>query len=211
MQRIYSPSIHDFLPNSTAEVRGPRSLHIFQERLDKGQIKIYIVDTMNELVSTLNNSTNNEELLTYQTQKLHGLMSEVIECCEDRKSYESQRFDLLCAQIRCLMLFKGERYLTVKGIAQKLDVAKSRVTRIVDGLKGKGLVECIDDPKDGRIKLVNLTPTGLKKLEEIGTFRRNIYHEILARMGAEERRTLLSNLDLLRAAMEAVKADLVGA
>ena len=121
---------------------------------------------MNELASTLNSSTKNEELSTYQTQKLQGLMGELIECCEDRKSYESQRFNLLCAEIRCLMLFKGERYLTVKGLAQKLHVAKSRVTRIVDGLMRRGLVERIEDPKDGRIKLLNLTPIGLKKSQE---------------------------------------------
>jgi DNA-binding MarR family transcriptional regulator len=192
-------------------VRAALATHFPKKDLDKGQIKIYIVDTMNELASTLNNFTNNEELLTYQTQKLEGLMSEVIGCCEDRKSYESKRFNLLCAEIRCLMLFAGERYLTVKGLAQKLHVAKSRVTRIVDGLMRRGLVERIEDPKDGRIKLLNVTAAGLKKSEEIGAFRRNIYREILARMGAEERRTLLSNLDLLRAAMEAVKADLVGA
>ncbi len=164
---------------------------------------------MNDLTRK-RNKTHKGDLLAYQTRKLRDLMGEVIECCEDRKSYESHRFHLPCAEIRCLILFEGERYLTVKGIAQKLDVAKSRVTRIVEGLKGKGLVECIEDPKDGRVKLVNLTPAGLKKSEEIGTFRRNIYREILARMGSGERKTLLSNLDLLRTVMEAAKADLVG-
>ena len=155
------------------------------------------------------NDPENQELLTFQTRKLQDLMSQVVGCCEDRKFYESQRYNLLYAEMRCLMLFEGERYLTVKGIAQKLDVAKSRVTRIVDGLIEKRLVERMEDPKDGRIKLVNLTPTGLKKSEEIGAFRREICYKILTQMGAEERRILLSSLDLLRAAMEAVKASLV--
>ena len=170
---------------------------------------MYIVDTMNELASNLNNSSNNGELLTYQSQKLQELMRQIVGCCEDRKFYESQKFNLLYAEIRCLILFEGERYLTVKGIAQKLDVAKSRVTRIVDGLIEKELVERIEDPKDGRIKLVNLTPAGLKKSEEIDAFRRDIYQETLAQMGGKERRTLLSSLDVLRSAMEAVKAGLV--
>ena len=179
-----------------------------KKSLDKFRIQMYFVDAMNEL-ALKREKANHEDLLTYQSQKLQDLMSQVTGCCEDRKVYESQRFNLPYSEIRCLMLFKGERYLTVKGIAQKLDVAKSRVTRIVDGLIEKGLVERIEDPRDGRIKLVNLTSTGLQKSEEIEAFRRDIYYQILTHMDAQERRALLSTLELLRASMEAVKADLV--
>ena len=78
-------------------------------------------------------ATINEELLRYQAERLQDLINEMLQCCDDRKLYESQRFNLPYAELKCLMLFKGERYLTVKGIAQKLDVAKSRVTKIVNG------------------------------------------------------------------------------
>jgi len=152
-----------------------------------------------------------DQLLSYQVQKLQDLIHQIIECCEDRKLYESQRFGLPYAEIRCLILFQGERYLTVKGIAQKLDVAKSRVTKIVDGLIGKGLVKRMGDPKDARFKLVSLTPEGLKKSEEIESFHRHLHYQILAQLNSAERRALLSHLDSLRAAMEAVKAELVKA
>jgi DNA-binding MarR family transcriptional regulator len=154
-------------------------------------------------------TSDNKELLAYQTQKLQDLLKEVNGCCEERYLHETRRFHLLYAEIRCLMLFKGERYLTVKGIAQKLDVAKSRVTRIVDGLINKGLVQRIEDPKDGRIVLVKLTAEGLKKSAEIEKFRSELHYKILTAMNGEERKLLLANLDLLRATMESVKADLV--
>ena len=73
----------------------------------------------------------NMELLAYQTQRLQDLMAEMLQCCEDRKLYESQRFGLPHAELKCLMLFDGQRYLTVKNMAQNLDVAKSRVTKLV--------------------------------------------------------------------------------
>ena len=154
-------------------------------------------------------ASDNKELLAYQTQKLQDLLKEVNGCCEERYFYETKRFSLLYAEIRCLMLFKGERYLTVKDLAQKLDVAKSRVTKIVDGLINKGLVERIEDPKDGRIVLVKLTLEGQKKSEEIEEFRWGIHYKILAAMNGDERKMLLANLDLLRGTMEAVKADFV--
>jgi DNA-binding MarR family transcriptional regulator len=151
----------------------------------------------------------NKDLLCYQALRLQGLIGEMLKCCDGRKLYESQKFDIPYAELKCLMLFGGERYLTVKGIAQKLDVAKSRVTKIVYGLIEKDLVKSIYDPNDSRVKLINLTPAGQKKSEEIASFQKEIHRKILLQMGPDERKHVLSNLELLRASMEAVKEQLI--
>lgn len=152
-------------------------------------------------------NTINEDLLGYQTSRLRDLISEILQCCEDRRFYESQKFGLPYAELRCLMLFRGERYLTVTGIAERLDVAKSRVTKILKGLIGKGLVEQIDDPKDARIKLIMLTSAGHGKSREIEAFQRGLHRKILLNMDLDERKNMLSYLVLLRSAMEAVKEE----
>jgi DNA-binding MarR family transcriptional regulator len=159
---------------------------------------------MNEIATKVN-----EELLGYQTQRLQELIAEILKCCEDRKLYETGKFGLPYAELRCLLLFEGERYLTVKGIAQKLDVAKSRVTKIVNGLKNKVLVEQVDDPHDARIKLISITPAGKKKAQEITVFQRGLYRQILLHLDADERKGLFTYLELLRTAMEVVKEQLV--
>jgi DNA-binding MarR family transcriptional regulator len=159
---------------------------------------------MNEMANRIN-----EELLTYQTQRLQDLITQMLHCCEDRKLYQSQRFNLPHAELKCLMLFNGERYLTVKGVAQKLEVAKSRVTKIVDGLIRKRLVEQTNDPKDARIRLINLTAAGQTKYAEIDAFQKEIHRKILLQMAPEERKNALSYLELFRSAMEAVKQELV--
>ena len=69
----------------------------------------------------------------------------------------------------------GERYLTVKTISQKLDVAKSRVTKIIEGLMRRKLVERIEDPRDGRVKLITLTSEGHKKSKEIKCDSNTLY------------------------------------
>ena len=150
----------------------------------------------------------NVELLQYQAQRLQDLIAEMLKCCEDRKVYESERFGMPYSELKVLMLFDGERYLTVKGIAQKLEVAKSRVTKLIEGLRNKGLVEQIDDPKDARVKLISLTPEGQRKAGEIGELQRELHRKILLQMDAEERKGLLSFLELLRSAMEAAKEEL---
>ena len=125
-------------------------------------------------------------------------MGEIIECCEDRKLYESQKFGIPYAELKCLMLFNGERYLTVKGIAEKLDVAKSRVTILIDSLIKKRLVERMDDPRDARVKLISMTPDGQKKSSEIEGFQNQIHRKLLLQMNSEERKAVLSNLATFR-------------
>ncbi len=172
--------------------------------MTKGVKSLKLVHSMNKMATKVN-----EELLGYQAQRLQELIAEILKCCEDRKLYETGKFGLPYAELRCLLLFEGERYLTVKGIAQKLDVAKSRVTKIVNGLRNKKLVEQIDDPHDARIKLISLTPAGKEKSQEIAAFQRELHRQILLHLDADERKGVFSYLELLRTAMEAVKAQLV--
>jgi DNA-binding MarR family transcriptional regulator len=147
----------------------------------------------------------NEELLEYQTIRLQGLILEMLECCDDRRLYESKKFGLPHAELKCLMLFRGERYLTVKGIARKLNVAKSRVTKLIQGLMNKGLIYQIDDPRDARIRLISPSPEGRRISEQVETFQRDIHRAILLQMDDAERKGTLSCLESLRGAMEAVK------
>ena len=150
----------------------------------------------------------NQDLLNYQALRLQELMNEMVQCCDDRKMYESERFHVPYAELKCLTLFNGQRYLTVKDLARKLDVAKSRITKIVDGLVQKGLVERIEDPKDARVKLIGLTPAGRKASREFDAFHNEIHRGILLQISSDERKSVLSRLEMLRSAMEAVKEQL---
>ena len=145
------------------------------------------------------------EFLEHQTEKLRDLITEMVRCCEDRNLLETKRFSLPYTELKCLLLFKGEKYLTVKGISLKLDVAKSRVTKLIDNLLKKGLVRRIDDPKDARIRLISLSPRGKALADEIEGFQERLYLEILLQLEAQERSDVLSHLGTLRAAMEVVK------
>jgi DNA-binding MarR family transcriptional regulator len=152
---------------------------------------------------------NHTELLEYQTVRLQDLIKEIVECCENRKLYEFQKFGLPYAQLKCLMLFNGERYLTFKTLAERLEVAKSRVTKLVSALLEKGMVDRIEDPKDGRVKLLSLSPKGVKMTKLIEIFQKDIHRKILLQMTPEERRKMLSYVEFLHSAMEAVKEELV--
>lgn len=158
---------------------------------------------MNNKATTLN------QIPEYQLKQFQDTVAKLYQCCQQRMQYQSDRFELPDAELRCLLLFTEERYLTPKWIAQKMNVVKSRVTSIVNGLIKKKLLHRIKDPEDSRVSLLSLTATGQKKLNEINEFQEFIHKEVLNQMAAEQRKTMLTNLDLLKASMEAVKELMV--
>ena len=144
-----------------------------------------------------------------QLYQFREIITKLFQCCQERMSYQSERFGLPEAELRCLMLFGNERYLTPKGIAQKMDVVKSRVSKIIQGLVAKEFVQKIKDPEDSRIKLISLTPEGQKKWHEINAFINDIHSEVLVQMVPDQRKTLITNLDILAASMESIKTLMV--
>lgn len=166
--------------------------------------RLIIVNTMNEI-----GSDTPKKLARYQAARLKNLIEEISTCCQERLLFLSKKFDLTPAELRSLLLFKNERYLTVTTIAQKLEVAKSRVTKILDGLMKKMMIHRIDDPGDARVKLLSLTPAGQKKTKEIDEFMTDMHHHLVLTLKQEDRKSILLSLEVLRASMESVKEQLV--
>ena len=156
-----------------------------------------------------NSAQPNGTIPDYQVVQFQALIAKLFQCCQERMQYQSDRFDLPDAELRCLQLFGDERYLTPKGIAHKMNVVKSRVTRIIDGMVRRKLIQRVKDPEDSRITLLSLTPKGQEKLKEINDFLESIHLEVLSQMAPEQRKAVLSNLEVLKASMEAVKELMV--
>jgi len=80
--------------------------------------------------------------------------------------------------------------------------------RLYDELKKK-LIQKIKDPEDSRISLLSLTAAGQRKLNEINSFIEEIHHQVLLQMAPDQRKSVLTNLDILKASMEAVREMMV--
>ncbi len=151
----------------------------------------------------------NGEVTSYQLDKFQDLIAKLFQCCQERMQYQCERFELPDAEFRCLGLFANERYLTATSIAHKMNVVKSRVSKIIDGLIRKNLIQRIRDPEDSRVQLLSLTPQGQKKINEINIFMNEVYAQVLSQMAPDQRQAMLTNLDILKASMEAVKEMMV--
>ena len=155
------------------------------------------------------NANNRAVVSAYQLEKFQEIIGKLFQCCQERMQYQCERFNLPDAELRCLTLFGEERYLTAKSIAHKMNVVKSRVSKIIDGLISKNLIQRIKDPEDSRIILLSLTSDGQLKLNEINRFLNDIHSRVLSQMAPDQRQSVLTNLDILKASMEAVKEMMV--
>lgn len=153
-----------------------------------------MVDTMNKDDATAEPA---------QIALFQELVTDLHQCCQDRTRELSRRCSLPEAEIRALLLFEGERYLTPKGMTQRLKVAKSRVTRIVDGLAAKGLVARTPDPDDSRVVLLRLTPDGSALAGRIVHEARSMHCAALERIPERDRAAVLHALTCLRRSMAA--------
>jgi DNA-binding MarR family transcriptional regulator len=138
-----------------------------------------------------------------QVHRFQELIFALYQCCQNRMQTQSERFGLPDAELRCLRLFGQERYLTSKGISHQMGVVKSRVTKIIEGLASKGLIQRFKDPEDSRITLLSLTTAGQEKLNQVNQYLSAANFDVLARMTQEQRNTLLAHLEILKVSMDA--------
>ena len=167
------------------------------------------------IVHTMNHNANRSsmddtvDVTEYQLKQFQELILKLFQCCQERMQYQCERFGLPDAELRCLMLFGEERYLTAKGIAFKMNVVKSRVSKIIEGLLKKKLIQRIKDPEDSRVSLLSLTSEGHEKINQINEFLNDVHHQALLQIAPDQRKAVLTNLDILKASMEAVKEMMV--
>jgi len=162
------------------------------------------------IVHTMNHSDPTAyEIPDHQVEQFHDTITRLFQCCQERMQYQSDKFAMPDAEMRCLMLFANKRYLTAKNIAYHMNVVKSRVSKLLDGLAEKGLVRKVRDPADSRVALISLTREGREKIFAIASFQNLIYKEVLGHMAPQQRKVMISNLELLKASMESAREMMV--
>jgi DNA-binding MarR family transcriptional regulator len=191
------------LPEYRAETASANNRRHVKKKLDILS-SCDIVHDMNYSEDTRRNQASDNQIVQFQ-----ALITKLFQCCQERHQYQCERFGLPDAELRCLSLFGEERYLTPKGIALKMNLVKSRISKIVSGLVKKELIQKIADPEDSRVTLLSLTAKGQNKLNDINKFLDEMHMEVLGQMEPEQRKTMITNLELLKASMESVKELMV--
>jgi DNA-binding MarR family transcriptional regulator len=140
--------------------------------------------------------------------QLFTILKEITECCQEREVTQAKMNGCTVAEARCLLTIKLDQCRTTADIAEKMCVAKSRVTRIVDGLVKKKLLSRWQDPKDRRICVVKFTEKGVETTEKLMFMTLQLHGEVLENLPEGYRDNVLDFLGTLRETMRSVKTRL---
>ena len=152
----------------------------------------------------MNENFDKDQGVDLEVNKFQSIMEELNRMCHERLRAQCDFFGVNEAELRCLRLFENQRYVTPRDLAAALGVVRSRITKIVDGLEKKGLVQRMPDPGDSRVVLFSLTALGKEKWEAARSHVQSVNSAILGRLSERQRADLLSALSMLKVAMEAV-------
>ncbi|MBL7191435.1 MarR family transcriptional regulator [bacterium] len=156
----------------------------------------YIIHTMNDYYGI--NSPHIEQGIR-QLQKVTEELSELYIRIQYNRS---NRLGLTAAEAKCLLCFNREKYLTVKGISGCLNLVKSRISRLIDGLENKMLVQRTPDPNDKRICLISLTVKGERVLHDLQKCCYENFARILKDIPPERWNIVMNSLREFRAALQ---------
>ncbi|WP_186265958.1 MarR family winged helix-turn-helix transcriptional regulator [Sphingorhabdus sp. SMR4y] len=99
-----------------------------------------------------------------------------------------------------MLLHKGEQ--TINQIIEGVFSTSGNISVVINNLIEAGLLEKRSNPADGRSRLIALTPSGARKIEEYYPRHREEIQRILSGVSAEEKRQLIKTLLLMRSSID---------
>jgi DNA-binding MarR family transcriptional regulator len=98
------------------------------------------------------------------------------------------------AHVGALRIIAASAGSSQQDIAERLGMFPSRFVALIDELQDRGVVQRLENPRDRRIYLLQLTDEGKEALQSVGRVAREHQDALLAALTTEERRLLGSLL-----------------
>jgi DNA-binding MarR family transcriptional regulator len=122
--------------------------------------------------------------------------------CNEKESRHAAKYGLSAVEFRCIRKLFEKGQLTVNHMAQELSLTSSRVTRIIDGLVEKKLVNRVSGENDRRVFNLSLTLKGERLAQDSIKDHINIHEEIIKNIPEKYRQSMI---EILKKLNEAVK------
>lgn len=104
-----------------------------------------------------------------------------------------------------LLLLDDAEQLPQRDLAVALDLEKSTVSRLIDGLSRRGLLQRSPHPAGGRSQLVALTDAGIQAVGALRIARRQRLERLLEAIPAEDRAAVVKTIHQLTEAGNATR------
>jgi MarR family transcriptional regulator, organic hydroperoxide resistance regulator len=112
-------------------------------------------------------------------------------------------------QVFMLHYIKDENQYSVSKLAEKMEVAPSAITVMVDRLENHGFVNRLRDKSDRRVVKIKLTNSGEEKLKQVLQLRKQIVEHCLLQLDPNEMVTFIHTLESLASVASALDLDAI--
>lgn len=102
--------------------------------------------------------------------------------------------DLTLPQVKLMGYLEDGEEIALKDLAADMQLSLPAVSRAVDGLVQRGLVDRHESAADRRSRIVRLSPTGREVLDLVIAARVSAFEQLIQQLTDEEREALLNAL-----------------
>lgn len=125
------------------------------------------------------------------------LICELTRNCTIKEEYFAASFNLSPTEVRLLKLFSFSPKYTIKELRESLKLTPGRITHILTTLEEKKLITRVQDARDKRIILVNLTSKALPLITNLQQNYHDLHEKILESVDSSELKKITSALEIL--------------
>jgi len=141
------------------------------------------------------------ELARFIPYRLAALAQKVVDSCADMYS---RQFGVTIAQWRVLAVLAEHDTLHSKAIGELASMDKSKVSRAVQQMEAKELLERQKDPADNRASFVSLTEAGFDLYYQIVPQVKQWEEEFMSGVDENEHDTVLKFIDQLEGTVDKI-------
>jgi DNA-binding MarR family transcriptional regulator len=117
--------------------------------------------------------------------------------CQFKDKRIAAKMGITSSELGCLKQYVEERVLSVKVLAERMNITPGGVTRVVGSLEKAGILSREMDPLDRRGIHVRLTAKGEEKVEELCAFSIQCFSRMLDRVPSDRLDSIIEGLTLL--------------
>lgn len=135
-------------------------------------------------------------------EQMADLTYELLENCQIKIERTAHKLNLTVAEFKLLRSLQGDEEVSAGGLAKRLGLSSSRITRIIDGLVSKGIVQKEVGGNDRRVVDIRLTETGKKTRDQLKAMYVTVHQDIIDRLPSDTEESVVRAMQKLRKATE---------
>lgn len=136
--------------------------------------------------------------------RLQTALIDILKQAEIIDTHNMDAHDVTVSQGYSLLAFPPEKSITMSDLSKAMNLANSTMTRVVDQLVKKGLVERTFSEEDRRVVVAQLTAVGRNRRAQIEADFRLFFDMVLEEIGVDAHETVIESLETLAQAVVAV-------